>query len=327
MAVFAPNTIHNPQKPPRLKAGDTIAVIAPASPALSSQTYDRIPQKLGALGYNVVFGAHARESLGFLAGADSHRLLDINDVFRSPSVRAILCVRGGYGSGRILHSIDFTALKARPKILVGCSDITALLCGVALESNVVCFHGPTAQALSEENCPTFTVQSLLKTITGHAVAPGLLSSGLGDSRSSIDVINSGDATGPLIGGNLVTLVSLIGTKFFPSFDDSILFLEDVGETPFRIDRYLTQFLSLGLLDRVRGFALGTFERCSYRPEEAHLKQSLRDVIIDRLRPLGKPIVLGLPFGHSQHNATLPIGVLATLSGSRGELIIEEPAVS
>jgi muramoyltetrapeptide carboxypeptidase len=145
--------------------------------------------------------------------------------------------------------------------------------------------------------------------------------------SSIEVINSGDASGPLIGGNLATLVSLIGTKFLPSFDDSILFLEDVGETPFRIDRYLTQFLSLGLLNRVRGFALGTFERCSYRPEEAHLKQSLRDVIIDRLGPLGKPIVMGLPFGHSQYNATLPIGVQATLSGTHGELSIDEPAVT
>jgi muramoyltetrapeptide carboxypeptidase len=105
-----------------------------------------------------------------------------------------------------------------------------------------------------------------------------------------------------------------------------LFLEDVGETPFRIDRYLTQLLSLGLLQKVRGFALGTFERCSYRPEEAHLKQTLRDVIIDRLSPLGKPIVLGLPFGHGQRNATIPVGIKATLSGSHGDLIIDEPAV-
>ena len=274
-----------------------------------------------------MFGAHAKESLGFLAGSDKHRLLDINDVFSSPSVRAILCVRGGYGTGRILHSIDFAGLKAHPKILVGCSDITALLCGATLESQVVSFHGPTAQALSEESCPVFTVQSLLKTITSHATAPGSIASGLEDAMTSVEVINSGEATGPLIGGNLVTLVSLIGTQFMPSFDDSILFLEDVGETPFRIDRYLTQFLSLGLLDKVRGFALGTFERCSYRSEEAHLKQSLRDVIIDRLGSLGKPIVMGLPFGHTHHNATLPIGVQATLSGNRAELIIEESAVA
>ncbi len=327
MPVCAPRRIHNPLKPPRLSSGDTIAVIAPASPAIDRGTYDAIPRKLNDLGYNVVFGAHARESLGFLAGSDNHRLLDINDVFRSPSVRAIVCVRGGYGTGRILHSIDFAGLKAHPKILVGCSDITALLCGAAIESQVVCFHGPTAQALSEDNCPVFTVQSLLKTITSYVTAPGSLLSGLNESKSSIEVINSGDATGPLVGGNLVTLISLIGTKFMPNFDDSILFLEDIGETPFRIDRYLTQFLSLGLLDRVRGFALGTFERCSYRPEEAHLKQSLRDVIIDRLSSLGKPIVLGLPFGHTHLNATLPIGVQATLSGNRGDLIIEEPAVS
>ncbi|MEY4701708.1 MAG: hypothetical protein RL326_1895 [Pseudomonadota bacterium] len=327
MPLSAPRRIHNPLKPPRLSSGDTIAVIAPASPALAHETYDAIPRKLNALGYNVVFGAHAKESLGFLAGSDNHRLLDVNDVFRSPSVKAILCVRGGYGTGRILHSIDFAGLKSHPKILVGCSDITTLLCGAALESHVVCFHGPTAQALSEEDCPAFTVQSLLKTITDHSTAPGSIASGLKDSSTSVDVINSGEATGPLVGGNLVTLVSLLGTPFMPSFDDSILFLEDIGETPFRIDRYLTQFLSLGLLDRVRGFALGTFERCSYRPEEAHLKQSLKDVIIDRLGSLGKPIVLGLPFGHTRLNATVPIGVQATVSGNRGDLIIEEAAVS
>jgi muramoyltetrapeptide carboxypeptidase len=327
MPVCAPRRIENSLKPPRLSSGDTIAIIAPASPALTSETYDAIPRKLNSLGYNVVYGAHAKESLGFLAGPDHHRLLDINEVFRSPSVRAILCVRGGYGTGRILHSIDFAGLKTHPKILVGCSDITALLCGASLESHVVCFHGPTAQALSEEDCPAFTIQSLLRTITSNVTAPGSIASGLADTARSVEVINTGEATGPLVGGNLVTLVSLIGTPFMPSFDDSILCLEDVGETPFRIDRYLTQFLTLGLLDKVRGFALGTFERCSYRPEEAHLKQSLRDVIIDRLKPLGKPIVMGLPFGHARLNATLPIGVQATLSGNRGDLIIEESAVA
>lgn len=302
-------------------------MVAPASPALTTATYDAIARKLGSLGFNVVFGAHARESLGFLAGADGHRLADINEVFRSPSVRAIVCVRGGYGVGRILGSIDFAALRLHPKILIGCSDITALLCGVALESNLVCFHGPTGQALSEQDCPEFTVDSLLRAITSHTVSPGSIRSGLDESLLSIETINSGDASGRLIGGNLVTLISLIGTRFLPSFDDSILFLEDVGETPFRIDRYLTQLLSLGLLQNVRGFALGTFERCAYRPEEAHLKQTLRDVIIDRLGPLGKPIVLGLPFGHGHRNATIPVGVQATLSGSRGDLLIDEPAVA
>lgn len=327
MPLLQPRPIQSLLRPPRLTAGDTIAVIAPGSPALSAETYKAIPQALQSLGFNVVFGAHAKESLGFLAGPDSHRLQDINEVFRSPSVRAVVCIRGGYGTGRILSGVDFPALTANPKIIIGCSDITALLCGVATESRVVCFHGPTAQALSDENCPDFTIQSLVRSITNPVSAGGCIRTGLNSSQISIDVIQSGEASGPLVGGNLVTLVSLIGSKFMPSFDDAILFLEDVGETPFRIDRYLTQFLSLGLLDKVRGFALGTFERCAYRPEEAHLKQSLRDVVIDRLAPLGKPIVLGLPFGHGPLNATLPIGVMATLSGSRGDLLIEEPAVS
>ncbi len=326
MPLHEPRPIRNPRKPPRLAAGDTIAVVAPSSPALTLETYEAISRTLSALGFNVVFGAHAKESLGFLAGPDKHRLQDINEAFRSPSVKAVVCIRGGYGTGRILSAIDFAALQTHPKIIIGCSDITALLCGIATEAGLVCFHGPTAQSLSDAKCPAFTAQSLLRVITDATSIGTSLLVGAGDSTSSIDVVTPGDVSGPLVGGNLVTLISLIGTRYMPSFDESILFLEDVGETPFRIDRYLTHLLSLGLLDKVRGFALGTFERCSYRPEEAHLKQSLRDVVIDRLAPLGKPILLGLPFGHTPLNATLPIGVQATLSGSRGDLIIEEPAV-
>jgi muramoyltetrapeptide carboxypeptidase len=121
-------------------------------------------------------------------------------------------------------------------------------------------------------------------------------------------------------------MSSIGTPFFPSFDDAIVFLEDIGETPFRVDRNLTHLLNIGALDRVRGFALGVFERCAYRPEEAALKQTLRDVVIDRLAPLSKPIVLGLPFGHTAYNSTIPAGVAATLDADQADLLIEELAV-
>jgi muramoyltetrapeptide carboxypeptidase len=113
---------------------------------------------------------------------------------------------------------------------------------------------------------------------------------------------------------------------FPSFDDAVVFLEDVGETPFRVDRNLTQLLNIGAFERVRGFALGVFERCSYRPEEVALKQTLRDVVIERLAPLGRPIVLGLPFGHTTYNATIPVGALATLDAGQADLLIEELAV-
>jgi muramoyltetrapeptide carboxypeptidase len=130
-----------------------------------------------------------------------------------------------------------------------------------------------------------------------------------------------------VGGNLSIINSLIGTPFLPSLAGSILCLEDVGETPFRIDRTLTHLLNVGLFNGVKGFALGTFDKCAYKPQDAESLQSLRDVVIDRLRPLKKPIVLCLPFGHIPHNATLPLGATATLDARRGELIIEEPGVN
>ena len=145
-------------------------------------------------------------------------------------------------------------------------------------------------------------------------------------RSAVECLFSGKTSGRLVGGNLSIIQSLIGTPFLPSFAGSILCLEDVGETPYRVDRILTHFLNIGILNGVKGFALGTFDKCSYKPPEANSLQTLRDVVIERLRPLKKPIVLGLPFGHVPHNATLPIGAMATLDARNGELIVEESAV-
>lgn len=272
------------------------------------------------------FGVHARDTRGFLAGDDRSRLIDLNRGIRSKSVRAILCIRGGYGSGRILPHIDFAGLNHNPKIIVGCSDLTTILCGAVSQSRIVSFHGPTVQSLIDDTCPEYTLRSLLQRLSGETSSTGSIVDGYPNAKQTIDVIHRGRATGRLLGGNLSILLSIIGTRFLPSFDGAILCLEDVSEPPFRIDRALTQLLNLGLLQSVRGFALGIFEGCAYRPEEAARKQTLRDVIVDRLKPLKKPIVMGLPFGHVPYNTTLPFGALATLDAYRGDLIMEESGV-
>jgi muramoyltetrapeptide carboxypeptidase len=278
----------------------------------------------------VQIGRNAGKRHGFLAGSDAQRAADLNTALRSRSTRAILCIRGGYGLSRILDRIDFGALARNPKIIVGCSDITALLCGAAVFSKSRSFHGPMPSALTDPECPEFTWRRLLDTLSGAPASQGSLLSEYPDKSATVIPIRKGKVTAPLIGGNLAVLCSLIGTPFFPSLTGKILFFEDIGETPFRIDRNLTHLLSLGLLDSVAGFALGLFKDCAYRPpkpgDRIEYRQDLRDVIIERLRPLGKPIVMGLPFGHLPYNATVPLGALATLDGNKGDLILEELSV-
>lgn len=326
MALVTPRRINAFKRPPRLTEGDTILIVSPASPPTDSAVFRKAKRYFSQCGYRVEFGEHAKDTLGFLAGNDRARLADLNRGLRSKSVRAILCVRGGYGTGRIIHGIDFAALRRDPKIIVGCSDLTTILSGAASQSRVISFHGPTVQSLMDSECPAFTKNSLMHQISGAKQARGSILSDYPDAKKTIDVVGKGRATGRLLGGNLSIILSLIGTPFLPSFDGAILCLEDVGEPPFRIDRALTHLINLGLLQSVQGFALGIFDRCAYRAEEARRKQTLRDVIVDRLKPLKKPIVMGLPFGHVPFNATLPLGALATLDATKGDLVLEQMGV-
>jgi muramoyltetrapeptide carboxypeptidase len=326
MLLHPPRTIPSLRKPPRLQPGDSVVIIAPGSPPSSDDIVTQASQSLERLGFKVVMGTYASERNGFLAGLDSQRLTDLSETLSSPSIKAIFCLRGGYGSGRIIHAAPFHDLIKHPKIFVGSSDLTSILCGFALDGQLVSFHGPTLQSLVSDTCPEFTLRSLFETITGGTEALGSILKGY-EPTTPIEALVPGVVTGRLVGGNLSILTSLIGTRFFPSLDDCIVFLEDIGEAPYRIDRLLTQLLHIGALQRVRGVALGRFERCEYGPNDAQTKQSLRDVLIERLTPLGKPIVTGLPFGHSAHNATLPVGGLATLDANAGDLIIEETSVA
>jgi muramoyltetrapeptide carboxypeptidase len=331
MKIVSPRRITSLRKPKRLVDGDTVTLVAPASPPLDPTVVEQAQQRFEKLGYRVQIGRYARNRHGFLAGSDTQRAADLNSAIRSRATRAIVCIRGGYGLGRILERIDFEALARTPKIIVGCSDVTALLCGAAAFSKCRSFHGPMASALTDPLCPDFTWNSLIHTLSGSPTYQGSILSGYPDANSTVISLRRGKVTAPLIGGNLAVLCSLIGTPFFPSLKRKILFFEDIGETPFRIDRNLTHLLSLGLLDSVAGFALGLFNDCAYRPpkpgDRMEYRQDLQDVITERLRPLGKPIVMGLPFGHLPYNATLPLGALATLDGNKGDLALEEISVS
>jgi muramoyltetrapeptide carboxypeptidase len=315
-----------PTKPERLRLGDVIGVIAPASPPPDPGVIDRSVVALERLGFKAKLAANVRQRHGFLAGSDEARAADLMAMFADPEVKAILCIRGGYGTARLLTLLDYGGIRSNPKVLIGYSDITTLHIALLTHANLVSFHGPMLNSeLSSDTLPEFTVQSLLRTVMEPQPAGSIRAGYVGDT---IQVLRGGTASGELIGGNLWVLCTTLGTPFQPDFRDKILFFEDVGEKPYRFDRMLTHLLNAGVLQQVAGVAVGINKDCDdpKAVDAGEYRQSLADVLAERLLPLEVPVVTGLPFGHQPWNATLPIGIKATLDGNNGDLIVTDAAV-
>ena len=313
-------------KPRRLECGDTVGIVAPASAPPDPKAIDRSVETLERLGFKPKLGLHARKRWGYLAGTDRQRAADLMAMFLDRKVKAIICVRGGYGTARLLPLLDYSIIRANPKIFVGYSDITSLHSAFLKQAGLVSFHGPMLNSdLNKGDLPDFTRESLLRTLM-RPTAPGSICQAY--RKRKVKVLRDGTATGVLVGGNISILCAGLGTRWLPSFKDRILFFEDIDEVPYRFDRMLTQFLNAGLLGQVGGIAIGTNKNCKDPKAKTakEYRQTLEDVLKERLLPLGVPIVSGLPFGHIRFNATLPIGVRATLDGEKGDLIITEPAV-
>lgn len=313
-------------KPQRLRSGDTVGIVAPASPAEDPEDVDDFAAAVGNMGFKPKLARNIRKRLGFLAGDDQARADDLMSMFGDRDVKAIFCLRGGYGSARLLGMLDYHLIKRNAKVFVGFSDITALHTAFEVHARMVSFHGPTLNSSITSSRPSkFTFQSLMKTIMNPEPPGGICDSA---TKKDVSILKRGTATGPLIGGNLTVFMSMIGTPCQPRFKDSILFFEDVGEQPYRFDGRLTHLLNAGLLQQVAGIAIGNNKDCT-DPDAAKSKeyhQTVEDVLKDRLLPLGVPVVVGLPFGHVRENATLPMGLQATLDGVNGDLIINEGAV-
>jgi muramoyltetrapeptide carboxypeptidase len=315
-----------PTIPERLHPGDTIALIAPASAPPDPKAVDHSVAALEEMGFKVKLGRNVRKRWGFLAGKDRERAGDMMQMFTDRKVRGIICLRGGYGTPRLLPLLDYQTIRENPKVFLGFSDITALQCAFLKKSNLLSFHGPmTASHFIKKDYPRFWRDSLL-TLVMEPVAAGSISRGYTHNTASI--LRRGNVSGELIGGNLSLLCTLIGTPFQPDFRKKILFLEDVDEVPYRMDRLLTQMLLAGVLQQVAGIAVGICENCNDPKAKTagEYRQSLEDVLKERLLPLKVPVVIGLPFGHVPYNATLPVGGRATLDAVKGDLILTSPAV-
>ena len=313
-------------KPHRLCAGKTIGIVAPASAPTDPRNVERSVAALEALGFKTKLAPNLRKRWGFLAGSDRDRAGDLMKMFADKAVAALFCLRGGYGTARLLQRLDYDLIRRQRKILVGYSDITSLHCALLKRANLISFHGPMlASDFLKEGFPEFALESLLRALSQPS-APGAICQGY--HKKTVDVLRRGKASGRLVGGNISILCATLGTPFQPSFNEAILFFEEVDEVPYRLDRMLTHLLNAGLLQQVRGIAIGINKNC--RDPKARnateYRQSLEDVFKERLLPLRIPVVMGLPFGHTRYNATLPVGTRAMLDAEAGDLVITEAAV-
>lgn len=300
-------------KPERLRRGDRVRLIAPASP-FDPGLFRAGQQVLEGLGLVPVVsrGAFARE--GFLAGNDQRRADKLKSALREEDTKAVWCIRGGYGTARLLPSLDLPRLRRHPKLFVGFSDVTALLAQLAHPGGFVAIHGPVVTQLSR--LPASDLR-WLETLLFNSSAPQRVP--LGRSRTLVP----GKAEGRLMAGNLSILASLAGTPFAPDLRGAVLCIEDASEAAYRLDRLFWQMVSAGLLKRVRGIVLGELVGC--KPEGSG-RHSARRVLERAVAELGFPAISGAAFGHGSRNVALPVGVRVRLDAGAGTLTLLEPAV-
>ena len=300
-------------RPPRLRAGSRVALVAPAGP-LSEERIDVSLERARGLGLDPVLGSAARNRIGYLAGTDEERAADLQAAIDDDAIAAIWALRGGYGTVRLLDHVDFTRLRQRPKPFIGFSDNTTLHLNL-FNSGIVSFHGPHAGG----DFPDETRESFERVLFHDAPAHKLP---IRDADPPPRVIRAGKARGPLIGGNLSLLAAACGTSACMQARGCIVFIEEVGEPAYRIDRMFAQLVQSGALVGVTGLAFGRFSEMVPSEQDKPVDEILTEVA-ERLQV---PAVVDFPIGHVEHNWTLPLGVLAELDAFAATLDITEAAV-
>ena len=314
-----------PVKPPRLRSGDTVGLIEPAGFTDDAFDLEVVKDTIVAMGLKPKAAPHLAGRYGYLAGTDKDRAADVNAMFADPQVRAVFAVRGGWGCARILPLLDFAMIRRNPKLLVGFSDITALHLAIAAKAGFVTIHGPVAASgWSRYSWDAF------RAVAFDGATP-TLSTPLGQEdrlaqrAGRIRTFRPGVTRGRLIGGNLSVLTALIGTPYVPDFTGAILFLEDISEQPYSIDRMLTQLALARVLGKVAGVAFGQCTDCG--PSGASYGGfTLSEVLQQHLAPLGVPAFQGGQFGHVANQYSLPMGVMAEMDAGAGTIRLLEAAV-
>lgn len=305
----------------RLMPGDTLGLIAPAGAVRDEDAVDRAVQAAEDMGYRVKLGASARQRYGYLSGTDEIRAQDVNAMFADDGVDAVVCLRGGYGCMRILDRLDHDLIAAHPKIFMGYSDVTALHIALNQRCGLLTFHGPMAASdWANGAMDAFTRENMLRVLTSvHPV--GELPNPPDDPRRTV---NPGRAQGRLTGGNLTLLAASLGTPWEIDTRGKLLFIEEVGESTYRVDRLLTQLRLAGKFADCAGIVFGDFANCQAEsPGDGFpLEEVIRDVVV----PCGKPVFTGLRCGHCTPKLTLPLGAECAMDAEKCTLTVLEGAV-
>jgi muramoyltetrapeptide carboxypeptidase len=317
-----------PRKPPRLKAGDTVGLVEPSWTGGDRWDVAQAQEVVQAMGLVPKLGRNVGERYGFLAGRDEQRAADLNAMFVDPEVKAIFAIRGGSGAARILPMLDWGAIRANPKLLIGYSDFTAMHMAMAARVGTPTLHAPMLTFSSHWGKLSWNAFRAVafEGSTPTFVNPPGKEDRLVQRSGRIRTFTPGKANGRLLGGNLTVLTALMGTPYLPNFDGAILFLEDVEEGPYRIDRMMTQLALGGILGRVAGVVFGQCTRCTDGGSMLG-GFTVSEVLEQHLKKLGVPAFEGALVGHIPDQFTMPVGVRAEIDATAGTIRMLEPAVA
>ena len=308
--------------PVALNPGDTVALVSPSSATDERLSLQLAQESMQALGFKVKTGEHYASRYGHLAGTDAGRAGDLNAMFADKEVKAIVCVRGGSGAARLLPLLDYDAIRANPKVLLGYSDITALHCAIHAQTGLVTFHGP----IGAGSWNRFNVDQFRRVFFGRELMQYRNVVDAGDElvprKHRTLTITGGEARGELVGGNLSVLVGLAGSRYMPDFAGKVLFLEDVDEAPYRIDRMLTTLKLMGALDRIVGFIFGECTDCDLG--EGYGSLTLDQIFDDHIKSLGIPAYRGAMIGHIREQFIVPVGGKVEMDADAGSFRMLEP---
>lgn len=311
-------------KPPRLKAGDTVGLINPAGATFDPEDVVIAEETFAALGLKMKAGTHLLDRYGYLAGTDEARAADVNAMYADPKVNGIITLRGGWGCNRLLDLLDYKMIAKNPKILMGYSDITSLLLALNAKTSLVTFHGPVGISTWNEYSTDFVKRLLFEGQAFTMENPKDIGDNLTQVKNRVLTITSGQAQGKLLGGNLSVLTAMVGSDYLPDFRGNILFLEEVSEDIYRVDRMLTQLKLAGILNDISGFVFGKCSDCDAGGGYGSL--TLNEILDDHIKPLGIPAWYGSMIGHISDKFTIPLGVEAEIDADKGTIKLLEASV-
>ncbi|MGB8704750.1 MAG: LD-carboxypeptidase [Gillisia sp.] len=312
-------------RPKHLSEGDTIGIISPSSAIFETEPYEIAKESFEAMGLKVKMGKFVTAHYGHLAGTDEERAAEFNDMFRDPEVNAVIALRGGSGAARILDKIDYGLIAKNPKIFVGYSDITALHLAIFAKTGLVTFHGPLATSTWNDFTYAHFKEILFEAKAATLKNPTLIGDNLTQVSDRVSTITPGTAKGKLIGGNLSVLTGIMGSAYLPDWEGKILYLEEVGEKIYAIDRMMSQLHLGGVFEKISGFVFGHCTECE-PGGSGYGSLTLEQVIDHYIKPLKIPAYTGAQFGHISEIFTIPNGLEAELDATNGLIQLLSPAV-